>query len=114
MITHDANIESGWKGLCNVGGVAALVAVIFFRRNFGAELISLKGFGLFDVPAVHPRSALEWFTLLQENTIIGLALLNIVDLINYALVGLIFLALYGVLEGVNKSATVIATTCGMG
>jgi len=112
-MTHDTHIEAGWKGLCNIGGAAAIIAVIFFRRNFGAELVGFKGFGLFDVPAMHPRSALEWFTLLQENTLVGLVLLNIVDLINYALVGLIFLALYSVLHSTNKSAMVIATTCGI-
>jgi hypothetical protein len=40
-------------------------------------------------------------------------LLNVVDVINYCLVGLIFLALYGALRRVNRSAMVIATACAL-
>jgi hypothetical protein len=27
--------DANWKNLCKIGGVAALMAVIVFRRNFG-------------------------------------------------------------------------------
>jgi hypothetical protein len=40
-------------------------------------------------------------------------LLNVFDLVNYALVGLIFLALYGVLRKSHPSAMVFAATCGL-
>ena len=59
-----------------------------------------------------PSRAIDWFTLLQENKFVGLVLLNVIDLINYALVGLIFLALYGALKETNMSAMVVATTFG--
>lgn len=106
-------IDPSWKGMCRVGGTAALIAVLFFRRNFGAELIGFRGFGIIDVPATLPRSAIEWFALIQDKRLLGLILLNLVDLINYALVGLIFLALYGVLKRVSGSAMVIAASCGL-
>ncbi len=64
------------------------------------------------MPATTPINAGDWFTLLQNDLFVGLALFNLIDLINYALVGLIFLALYGALRGINKSAMVIATVFG--
>lgn len=97
-----------WKTLYIIGGVAALTAVIFFRRNFGAEMMVSNGFGLFDVPPQAPKTALGWFTLFQDSWFVGLALFNLFDLINYVLVGLIFLALYGALKQANKSLMVLA------
>jgi hypothetical protein len=94
--------------------VAALVAALVFRRNFGVEVMQFKGFGIIHgVPAVWPSSAVEWFTLLSDSTFVGLILLDVVDVINYCLVGLVFLALYGALERVNKSAMLIATACAL-
>lgn len=106
------SIDSAWKLLFYTGGVAALLAVILFRRNFGVELITFNGFGLFAVPETTPISATDWFALLQDNWFMGLALFGLIDLVNYALVGLIFLALYGALKQVNKSAMVVATVFG--
>jgi hypothetical protein len=104
--------DSAWKTLYIVGAVAALVAVTVFRRNFSVELMQLKGFGIIGgVPAMWPSSAMDWYTLLEDNTLVGLILLNVVDLVNYCLVGLMFLALYGALRRANKSAMVIA--CGL-
>jgi hypothetical protein len=104
--------DAGWKSLYKIGGAAALVAVLFFRRNFGTEMIAFRGFGIYDVPAAHPSNAVGWFTLLQDDKILGLILLDVVDLVNYALVGLIFLALYGALRRVSECAMVTATTFG--
>jgi len=106
--------EPEWKTLYIVGAVAALVAVTLFRRNLSVEVMQFKGFGIIrGVPATWPSSAIEWYTLLQDNTFVGLILLNVVDVINYCLVGLIFLALYGALRRANKSAMVIATACAL-
>jgi hypothetical protein len=104
--------DPGWATLYRIGGAAALIAVIVFRRNFGTELVTFRGFGILDVPEVFPSTALGWFTLLQESRLVGLALLDVVDLINYALLGLIFLALYGALRRASQSTTVIAAACG--
>ena len=46
--------ESAWKALYISGGVAALVAVIIFRRFFAVELVAFNGFGIFDVPPNEP------------------------------------------------------------
>ncbi len=101
-----------FKNLYLIGGVAAVITVLIFRRNFGVELLTFNGFGLFTVPETTPISAIDWFNLFQNNWFVGLASFGLFDLVNYALVGLIFLALYGALKQVNKSAMVIATTFG--
>lgn len=98
-----------WKSLYIAGGVAAILAVAVFRRNFGVELHTFDGFGIFDVPVEWPITAQEWFALLQNDPFVGLVLFGIVDLVNYVLVGIIFLALYGALRRVNRAAMLVAT-----
>jgi hypothetical protein len=56
-----------------------------------------------------PVSALDWFTLLQTNPFPGLLMFDLFDIVNYLLVGLIFLALYGALGRANKVAMTVAT-----
>ena len=105
--------DFAWRSLYKVGGAAALIAVFVFRRNLGSELIGFKGFGIFDVPTMPPSGAVDWFMLLQNNRFVGLALLNLFDIINYALVGLVFLALYGALRRNHRSAMTIAIAFGL-
>jgi hypothetical protein len=98
--------HSEWKSLCRVGGVAALLAGVLFRRNIAAEI------GLFS-EQISPTTVRDWFILLQQNRLLGLSYLNAFDLINYALVGLMFLALYVALKPANKSYMVIAAALGL-
>jgi hypothetical protein len=49
-----------------------------------------------------PSTVTGWFALLQSNTILGLALLNFFDIIDYILVGVIFLAVFAALWQDNK------------
>lgn len=105
-------IDASWKALFYVGGIAALLAVLIFRRNFGVELLTFNGFGFFNVPEVPPIIARDWFVLLQNNWFVGLSVFGLFDLVNYALVGLIFLALYGALKKTNKSVMIVATLFG--
>lgn len=103
--------DSHWQWLYRVGGVAILIAVLIFRRHFGAELTLLMDMGVIDLKP--PSSALDWFTLLQSNRFLGLLLLDLFDIVNYLLVGLMFLALYGALRRANKSAMGVATACAL-
>jgi hypothetical protein len=98
--------EAGWEGLYRAGGVAALVAGIIFRRNLGAEI------ALFSAQK-QPEAVNDWYRLLQENRLLGLAYLNIFDLVNYALVGVMYLALYAALRRAHKSQMAIATTAAL-
>ena len=97
--------DCDWKSLYRVGGVAALIAGVLFRRNIAAEI------GLFSQHK-SPVTVSNWFALLQSNRLLGLTYLNIFDIVNYALVGLMFLALYAVLKRANKSYMAIATALG--
>jgi hypothetical protein len=101
IITSPGSFDSGWNSLYRIGGAAALIAGVFFRRNIAAEI------GLF-FPTSSPSTLEDWFVLLQDNRLLGLTYLNIFDLVNYALVGLMFLALYVVLTQTNKSGMAIA------
>lgn len=112
-VVDSENADPGWKSLYRIGAAAALIAVVFFRRNFGAELVGFRGFGVIGVPATLPSSASDWFALLHRSRLLGLVLLNLVDLVNYALVGLIFLALYGALRRASRRAMTVASTTGL-
>lgn len=105
QVTKAETSDSDWKSLYRVGGVAALIAGVLFRRNIAAEI------GLFSQHK-SPVTVSDWFALLQSNRLLGLSYLNIFDIVNYALVGLIILALYAVLRQVNKSYMAIATILG--
>ena len=98
--------------LYKIGAWAVLVAVVFFRRNFIAELSAFNGFGVFQLPAQNPQTAVEWFTLFQQDRLLGLIYFGLVDLINYFLVGLFFLALFAALKKVNKSLALLAVALG--
>ena len=105
--------DHGWRSLLLIGGVAALVAAIVFRRWLGSEYSLLAGMGLFSSgPKAPPSSISDWFALLHSNELVGLALLNAFDLVNYALVGLIFLGLYAALRHFNKAMMTVALLLG--
>ena len=112
QVSSDKKSDTVWRALYIAGGIAAVVSVLVFRRYFSVELMQFKGFGLFSVPEIWPASALDWFSLLQENRFLGLALFDLFDLVNYALVGLIFLALFGALRDVSQSGMLVAAACG--
>lgn len=81
---QDEPIDAEWAGLVHLGGVAALIAGLLIRRNLGAEIALFSG-------QPQPDTVTDWLILLQRNRLLGLAYLNLFDLVNYALVGLMFL-----------------------
>ena len=112
QVTRAETTDAAWKGLYRVGGAAALIAAVIFRRWLGAELLLLRSIGIISFgPIPEPSSVIDWFTLLQTNRLIGLTLLNFFDIVNYALVGLMFLGLYAALRRAKSSMT-LATTLG--
>ncbi|HVP22190.1 MAG TPA: hypothetical protein VMS73_10060 [Anaerolineaceae bacterium] len=108
----DQDKTRDWKFLFNLGGIAALLATFVFRRNLGAELLLLRGLGLSAVPEKLPADAAGWFALLHQQPLVGLTLLEALDLVEYALVGLIFLAVSIALWKVNRSALLVAAVGG--
>jgi hypothetical protein len=106
-LEKDITQDRDWTPLYKAGGIAALLAAVLFRRNIGAEVSLFTG-----VEAI-PRSAAGWYTLLQSNPFIGLSFLAVFDNVNYALLGLMFLALGAALWQAHKSAATIALASGM-
>ncbi len=106
QVVNLKTMDAEWKSFYRVAGVAALMAGVLFRRNIAAEI------GLFSQQTV-PGTVEDWFTLLQNNRFLGLAYLNIFDLVNYALVGLMFFALYIALRRVDKAYMSIAVIVGL-
>ena len=102
--------DKDWKILYKIGAIAAFIAVIFVRRNLSAEFAAFNGFGIFVVPAVTPAGAEAWFALLAENPLVGLVLLNLGDVINFLLVGLLFTAWYAALRKTDRRIAVLALT----
>lgn len=102
-------IDRKWYGIYKIGGISALLAAVLFRRNIGSEFLLLRNSGVFNFgPTAHPETALDWFNLIHNNRFVALILLNMFDIVNYALVGIIFLSLYGVLKNIDKSKMVFS------
>jgi hypothetical protein len=102
------------NALYRAGGAAALVAALLFRRNLGAEFMLLKNLGAIHIgPPEAPTSASEWFALLESNRLVGLTLFNVFDLVNYALLGVVFVALYAALRRAGRRVMAIAITLGL-
>jgi hypothetical protein len=105
QVTNTETSDSNWKSLYRFGGAAALMAGVIFRRNLGPEI------SLFSAQK-QPNTIIDWFTLLQNHRLLGLSYLNLFDLVDYALLSLMFLALYVTLRRANKSYLSIAMTFG--
>jgi hypothetical protein len=104
---------AAWKGLYKAGAAAALAAALVFRRNLDAEWMLLRMSGIIKTgPSESPGTLIDWFVLLQQNRLLGLTLLNLFDLVNYALVGLIFLALIAALWRASQSWMLLAGVLG--
>ncbi|MGY5854919.1 MAG: hypothetical protein RTU92_15225, partial [Candidatus Thorarchaeota archaeon] len=103
---HPDELGPSWKDLLRIGAFAALLAGVLFRRNFAAEISLVSG-------TLPPTSAQDWFTLLQENRILGVISLDAFDIFNHILVGLMFLVMYIPLKRTNNSRILIATVLGI-
>ncbi|MBN1887260.1 MAG: hypothetical protein JW850_04700 [Thermoflexales bacterium] len=75
-------VDSNWKGLYRVGGVAPLVALAFYLVETLAMI-----FG-----GAYPTTTESWFVLLQRNLLLGLLDLNALDILSISLLGTMFLA----------------------
>ncbi len=102
-------VGDSWKRLYRLGAVAALVAVVLFRRNLSAEFSLILNMGwVKSWPHTWPVSAGEWFAVFQDTPLIGLTMFKVFDLVNYTLVGVLFLAVYAALREANRSWMAVA------
>lgn len=95
---NDAGIvDAKWKGLYKLGGIAAIAVLAF---------IPIQMVIFFVWPP--PNTVLEWFTLFQNNAIVGLLDLDLLLIVDYALMGVTFLALWAALKRASQSLMAVA------
>ena len=103
QVTDAETADSAWKGLYKVGAAAALIMVVAF---FPIQIIAFS-------MAPIPTTAIDWFTLLQNNRLLGLLDLDLLYVADQALLIPIFLALYVALRRANKAYMTLATILGI-
>ncbi len=105
-LTHEQQpaahaVASDWKKLYLVGGAASLLSVVCI-------VVAVVVF----VANPPPTMAADWFALFQRNGVLGLFDLDLMMLTSYALMGVVYLALYGALRRANEPFMLLATVAG--
>lgn len=95
--------DSAWRSLYRVGGTAALTIVAI-------ALVQMIAFVVWPPPGFEADvgTVTGYFTLLQDNMLLGLLHLDLLLMVDYVLLVLMFLALYIVLRQVSQSLIAIA------
>lgn len=94
--------DAHWQSLFNIGGAAALVTAV---------VIPVQAIVVVAWPP--PSSVIGYLTLFQSNKILGLLDLDLLYILDYALLIPIFLALYVALRRASESLMAIGTTLGL-
>jgi len=102
QLTNVEPVDSSWKWLYKIAGIAALAIVV---------LIPIQSFIFITYPP--PSTVIDYFTLFQNNKILGLLDLDLLLTVNNLLLILIYLALYAALRRANESFMAIALTIGL-
>jgi len=96
----DAGIaDSNWKSLYKFGGATALAVLVF---------IPIQMIVFFAWPP--PSTVTGWFTLFQNNAFVGLLDMDLLLIVDYALMGMVFLALWAALKRASQSFMTMALT----
>ena len=90
-------MDSRWKGLYKAGGVAAIAVL---------ALIPIQMVVFIVWPP--PSTVTGWFQLFQDNALVGLLDLDLLLIVDYALMVVAFLALWAALRRVSQSLMAIA------
>ncbi len=90
-----------WKNLYRIGGIAALVAAVLAITEV---IIEISGSSLTSAPS----TITEWFTLLQNNRLLGLAVLGVFESVFFILTALMFISLYPALRKTSQGIMVAA------
>ncbi|HLZ21486.1 MAG TPA: hypothetical protein VKQ30_05125 [Ktedonobacterales bacterium] len=99
--SYGAPNDSAWRPLYRTAGVAALLSV-------ACIVVAVVVF-LVNPP---PSTVVGWFDLFHKNGLLGLLDLDLLMLVSYVLMGVIYLALYGTLRHVRQPLMSLATICG--
>lgn len=90
-------MDSRWKGLYKAGGVAAIAVLALIPIQMVVFLVWPP-----------PNTVLGWFQLFQDNALVGLLDLDLLLIVDYALMGVTFLALWAALRRASQSLMAIA------
>jgi len=101
-LTDAETADSAWKSLYRVGGTASLIMAVFIP----IQIIIL-------VAWPPPSTVIGWFTLFQNNRLLGLLDMDLLLIFDQVLLGLILLALYTALRRASQSFMAIALTAGL-
>jgi hypothetical protein len=99
--TQKQATRPAWRSFYLIGGAAALAAAVL---SIIEVTIEVSGSSLTSTPT----TVVEWFTLLQTNRALGLAILGIFEVVFLPLAALMFLALYFALRRTSEALTLIA------
>lgn len=101
----DDTADQRWRGLYRTGGAAAVVMVALI-------LVQITVYVGWPPPAF-AGPALPWFELLQDNRLLGLLSLDLLYLVDSALLVVMYLALYVALRRTSESAMLVGTVLGL-
>ncbi len=101
QVTDAETADSSWNWLYKVGGAAALIIAVFIP-------IQIIVFVVWPPPS----AVIDYFTLFQNNRLLGLLDLDLLLIADTALFIPVFLALYVALRRASQSFMAIATTLG--
>jgi hypothetical protein len=90
--------DARWRPLYYAGAVAPLIAFLFY----------LIEFSILFVGEPYPTTIEGWFALIQQSKLLGLWYLNALDILSFALLGIMFLALYKALRRFGPAYMLIA------
>lgn len=95
--------DTNWKTIYKVGGISALVMVLF---------IPIQAIVFFISPP--PTTVIGWFELFHKNIFLGLIDMDLLLIIDQVLMAFVFLALYMLLRKIDKPLMTIALMLGLG
>ena len=87
-----------WRDLYRAGAVAPLIALLFYLIEFSILFLGEP----------YPTTIEGWFALVQRSKLLGLWYLNALDILSFALLGIMFVALYVALRPIHPSWMLIA------
>jgi hypothetical protein len=90
---------SKWKNLYIAGGVSAVAVVVLVPIQMAVFLIWPL-----------PETVTGWYSLFHQNWLVGLLDMDLLLIVDYFFMGMIFLALWPVLRQTDESLTAIALT----
>lgn len=103
-----------WELIYKIGIVMSILVIAVFRRNYSAELHTVNDMEVFGrFYETLPVRAEGWFELLNRSPLVGLVMLNLLDVLNYLVVAFMYIVFFGTLYKQNKSLSVLALVSGV-